>query len=240
MASGDVVTKDSTRVRRRLAPGDRRTELVEAALRLLRRGADEGNWVADVAAESGAAKGTFYVYFHSWDDMLATVRDRLIDGYNAPVVDALATSDDLDWWGVLESQCERFIDLTAEFRRHHALIFHSPLACWPTDHTRTAADVLAALIEHGVASGAFAPVDGRIAATLLFAAIHATADAVLDGADRSEWAAGWMALARDHLTPTAPARRLTAEAVMRTTSAGDQRIPRRRSQNSTRTRPRTD
>lgn len=207
MATRDKAMSEGVqRTRRRLAPEDRRAELIEAALRLLRHGVDEGNWVANVAAEAGAAKGTFYLYFPSWEVMLATVRDRLLDGYNAPVLDALAATGSVDWWGLLESQCERFIDLALEFRRHHGLIFHSPLAGWPAGQARTAPEVLAELIAAGMQREAFVAVDPQMAATLLFAAVHAAADAVLDGADRTAWVAGWMALARGYLALPARSR----------------------------------
>ena len=165
--------------------------------------------------------------------MLAAVRDRLIDGYNAPVVNALQASVGIDWWELLESQCERFIDLTAEFPRHHGLIFHAPLAGWPTEHTRTADQVLATLIERGAACGAFAPVDSQIAATLLFAAIHATADAVLAGGDRPRWAAGWMTLAHDHLGPHRQAGR-------KRSPLRDQQVSRRPAHLTGASKPHTD
>jgi AcrR family transcriptional regulator len=212
-SESQVTTGACGRTRRRLAPEDRRAELIEAALRLLRRGADEGNWVADVTAEAGVAKGTFYLYFPSWDDMLATVRDQLLDDYNEPALTALAATESIDWRPLLESQCERFIDLVLEFRRHHGLIFHSPLPGWPSGHTRTVPEVFAELIARGVERGAFAPVDPTVAATLLVAAVHATADAVLGGADRATWVAGWMTLACGYLSfPPLPRRGRSARS----------------------------
>lgn len=190
------------RSRRRLAPADRRSELVDAAIRVLRRDKDEGNWVAAVVAEAAAAKGTFYVYFSSWDEMLAGVRDRLLDGYNAPVIAALEAVGLIEWWELLESQCERFMDLALEFRRHHALIFHSPISRWPTERTRTAPQIFEQLIARGTEHGVFQTPNPQIAATLLFAALHAATDAVLGGAERAEWVAGWMRLAHSYLSPS--------------------------------------
>ena len=191
--------------RRRLAPDDRRAELIDAAIGVLRAGVDEGNWVAEVTRAAGAAKGTFYVYFPSWEDMLAVVRARLIEECNTPIRDALAAPGRVDWWAVLEDQCGRFVDMVAEFRRHHALIFHAALPRDPGGASRAGPALLAAAIERGVAEGCFGPVDVEAAAQLLFAAVHAAADAVLAGGERERWIAACTALARSYLAP--PAKR---------------------------------
>ncbi len=201
-------TGESTGVplhRRRLTPDDRRAELVDAAIELLRGGGDEGNWVADVTRAAGAAKGTFYVYFPSWEAMLAVVRRRLVDEASAPIRDALAGSAHVDWWEVLEAECERFVDVVTEFGRHHALIFHTPLPPDPAGTPRTAPALVAAALERGIAEGSFGSVDLEAAAAFLVAVIHAAADAVLAGGDRTRWIAACMALAHAYLVPPTPA-----------------------------------
>jgi AcrR family transcriptional regulator len=195
--------------RRRLAPDDRRAELIEAAIGVLRSGADEGNWVAEVTRAAGAAKGTFYVYFTSWEHMLAVVRERLIQESIAPIRDALAAGDEVDWWAVLEDQCGRFFDVVTEFGRHHALIFHSVLPGEPGGEARSGPTLLAAAIERGIAEGCFGPVDVEAAAQMLFAAVHTAADAVLAGGVRTRWISACTALARSYLAPLAiPIQRL--------------------------------
>ena len=189
--------------RRRLAPDDRREELTEAAIGVLRAGADEGNWVAEVTRAAGAAKGTFYVYFTSWEHMLAVVRERLIAESTTPIRDALAADDKIDWWAVLEDQCGRFFDVVTEFGRHHALIFHSALPGEPGGESRSGSTLLAEAIERGIAEGCFGPVDVEAAAQMLFAAVHAAADAVLAGGDRDRWIEACTALARGYLAPAA-------------------------------------
>ncbi len=191
----------SARHRRRLLPDARRAELVDAAVRLLRAGVDEGNWVADVTREADAAKGTFYVYFPSWEHMLATVRDHLIEECSAPIRTALAAPGPLDYWAVLEEQCGRFIDISLAFKRHHALIFHSPLPERPVEEAQAGPALLAALIARGITEDCFGPVDAVAGGVLLFAAVHAAADAVLAGGDRDRWITASMALARGYLSP---------------------------------------
>ena len=57
-------------------PAERRTELLDAAERLfVARGVD-GVTVADIALEAGVAKGSFYVYFASRDELLGALNAR--------------------------------------------------------------------------------------------------------------------------------------------------------------------
>ena len=191
----------TTQGRRRLAPDARRTELIDAAMRLLRAGSDEPNWVAAVTGEAGAAKGTFYFYFSSWPEMLATVRQNLIERCDEPIREALNATDPVDWWAVLEETCGRFVDVATEFGRHHALIFHSALPPEAAGESRSGPTLLAAAIERGVAEGQFGPVDVEAQAHLLFSAVHAAADAILAGGDRQRWIEACLALARGVLAP---------------------------------------
>jgi len=194
--------------RRRLRPADRRVELLEAAIRTLRRGEPEANWVAAVTREAGAAKGTFYVYFPSWEHMLAAVRQQLTWSASEPLAGALASPTSADWWAVLEQECCRFVDTALEFRAQHGLIFHSDLPAEIEAALPSGPDLLRAAIERGIEQGAFRPVDGEVAANLLFAAVHAAADAVLDGGDRSRWVGACLELSRAWLgrTPRTAAR----------------------------------
>ena len=196
----DRGTADSTVHRRRLTPSGRRSELIGAALRVLRTESDERNWVAAVTREAGAAKGTFYLYFPSWEDMLAVIRERLINRCGAPLRDALAATEPVDWWAVLDQACGQFIDVAVEYRQHHDLIFHSALPGGPGTTSRSGATLLAAAIERGAADGWFASADMEAQARLLFAAIHAGADEVLAGGERRRWISACLALARGVLT----------------------------------------
>jgi AcrR family transcriptional regulator len=191
------------RSRRRLAADVRREELIAAAVAVLRAGSEQRNWVAAVAREAGVAKGTFYVHFRSWEEMLATVRARLIALGSAPLREALEAPGAVAWWAVFERQAGAFIDMALEFREQHGLIFHSPLpaSLEGADASHAGTALLGAAIERGIADGCFASVDVEAAAVLLLAAVHAAADAVLAGDERSRWIAACMELARGYLTP---------------------------------------
>ena len=61
-------------LRRRLKPEARKLEIVEAAERLLQAGGGARVRVEDVVREAGVAKGTFFLYFPTLDDLLETTQ----------------------------------------------------------------------------------------------------------------------------------------------------------------------
>lgn len=178
--------------RRRLHPEARKLEIVEAAERLLQaRGARVR--VEDVVREAGVAKGTFFLYFPTWDDLLETVRGRLVaefDGAHPLPTEAAAP---VDWPRLVAEQAEAFIDFTLSRRGLGEAIFHSDFA-----ERRPLADNailrLSAVIRAGQEAQAFGAVDPEPTARLLFAAIHEAADAVAEGADREATLAALRAL----------------------------------------------
>lgn len=181
--------------RRRLDPEERKQELIEAAERELRlRGSDCR--VEDVVRAAGAAKGTFYVYFETWDDLLLVLRERIYADFNErfpiPAPDA-----DIDWWQRLDEVLDGAVDTVLELGGVHQAIFHGPFAerfALPAE--QGSAGWLARFIEVGAEARAFAKLDAGPSAQLLFPMIHAAADAIEAGGDRDAYLAALRALVR--------------------------------------------
>ncbi|MDZ4054628.1 MAG: helix-turn-helix domain-containing protein [Phenylobacterium sp.] len=170
--------------RRRLDPADRRRELLEAAERLLRRRAD-GVRVEDVVAEAGAAKGTFYLYFPTWDDLLEALRDELFARFEALAPEPVELDGPVDWPATLRRIAAAYISFNLEMEGLHDALFHSDFARnRPVPVHRGGPARLAAMISAGQEAGVFAPVPAGLTARMLFAAMHEAADAVREGADR--------------------------------------------------------
>lgn len=171
--------------RRRLDPQVRRQEILEAAERLLeRRGAAVR--VDDVVAEAGAAKGTFYVAFATWDDMLEAVRARRAEAYRALAARALDQARAGDWPNVLPDLAVGIVDYILGLGGLHEVLFHGAFAlARPLPPERRPSADIARIIRLGQAAGAYAPLDADPTAELLFAAIHQAADAIAAGEDRS-------------------------------------------------------
>jgi AcrR family transcriptional regulator len=183
--------------RRRLSPEARKLEIVEAAERLLQAQGARVR-VEDVVREAGVAKGTFFLYFPTWDDLLETVRARLATEFettHAPPPDAA-----IDWAERVETQAAAFVDFTQSRRGIGEAVFHSDFA-QRRPQALDAVTRLASAIRSGQAVGAFGPVDPEPTARLLFAAIHDAADAVAAGGEREAILTALKTLLRRALAP---------------------------------------
>jgi len=187
-------------VRRRLSPDARKLEIIEAAERLLQaRGLQVR--VEDVVREAGAAKGTFFHYFPTWDDLLETIRDRLVSEFDAAHPLPSEVAGPVDWPTVIDQQAAAFVDFAAARQGIGQVLFHSDFA-----ERRPAGDHaivrLAAVIRAGQEGDAFGPVDPEPTARLLYAAIDEAARAVAGGAERDPMVAALQTLLRRTLART--------------------------------------
>jgi len=186
-------------LRRRLQPEARKREIVEAAERLLQARGDQVR-VEDVVREAGVAKGTFFLYFPTWDDLLATVRDRLVTEFDTAYPLPTEADGPIDWPAVIDAQAAAFIDFAAARQGIGRALFHSdfaerrPLAL----HANVR---LTAVIRAGQEAGAFGPVDPEPTARLIFAAIDEAARAVAGGEPRDATLAALQTLLRRALAP---------------------------------------
>src|SRR3990167_7222655 len=114
-------------LRRRLQPEARKLEIIEAAERLL---AAEGARVRveDVVREAGIAKGTFFLYFPTFDDLLETVRQRLVAEFDRTHPLPTEAEGPIDWPGLVESPAAAFIDWTLSRQGFGETVFHSDFA----------------------------------------------------------------------------------------------------------------
>jgi AcrR family transcriptional regulator len=186
-------------LRRRLHPQARKLEIVEAAERLLQAHGAQVR-VEDVVREAGVAKGTFFLYFPSWDDLLEALRERIVAAFDAAHPMPTEVEGPIDWPRLVEDQAVAFVDFTLSRRGVGEALFHSDFA-----ERRPLADNgiarLAAVIRAGQEAGAFGPVDPDPTARLLFAAIHEAADAAAHGGDRAAMVAALKLLLRRSLAP---------------------------------------
>ena len=127
MTSGHEEALMSKPPRRRLHPEARKLEIVEAAERLLQANGGRAR-VEDVVREAGVAKGTFFLYFPTWDDLLETIRQRLVSQYDAANPLPTEVEGQVDWPRLVESQALAFIAFTLSRRGVGEAVFHSDFA----------------------------------------------------------------------------------------------------------------
>jgi len=186
-------------VRRRLHPEARKREIVEAAERLLQAHGSAVR-VEDVVREAGVAKGTFFLYFPTWDDLLVAIRDRLVAEFDAAYPLPSEAEGPIDWPAVIDWQAGAYLDFAAARQGIGQALFHSDFA-----ERRPLAENgvtrLAAVIRAGQEAGAFGPVDPDPTARLIFAAIDEAARALAAGQDRAATLAALQTLLRRALAP---------------------------------------
>lgn len=185
--------------RRRLQPEERKRQIIDAAERLLERDGARVR-VEDVVREAGVAKGTFFVYFPTWDDLLETISDRMVAELAAAYRLPTEAEGPVDWPAVIDGLIAAYIDFAAARQGVGKVIFHSDFSQRrPMAHN--AVTHLSAIIRAGQEAEAFGPVDPDPTARLMFAALDEAAVAVSGGADRAAILAAMSHLIRRTLAP---------------------------------------
>jgi AcrR family transcriptional regulator len=175
----------AARRRRRLPPADRRQELLAAATRVLRERGPDNCRVSDITVAAGTAKGNFYRYFPTWDDLLLAVRDHLLDRYGKEMRQRYAGRADIDWNAAIDDETDRFLTYQLDLAGLHEAAFHGPASrSEPHGIDPQTAGLIAWFLRAGTAAGAFASTDADATARLIFHLLHGAADEIAAGADR--------------------------------------------------------
>lgn len=152
---------------------------------MLRRRGTGAVRVEDIVREARAAKGTFYLYFASWDDLLLALRERIFTRFDERYPLPADSNRAMDWLKLVDTMAIGFIDYTLTLGGLHRAVFHGPVALGAISEHRGAVGRIASLIDTGAKAGAFAKVDAQTTAQLLFAMLHEAVDAIEAGQDRS-------------------------------------------------------
>jgi AcrR family transcriptional regulator len=201
---GGTRRKDN-RVRQRTeAPERRRSDLLDAALQIVLDKGVAGLTVDEVTVRAEVAKGTFYLYFRSKQQLLGALQDRFVDDLTARQQAELDQLPADDWMGRLLHWMESSIRGYLAHADLHDALFRHPRAGGATSrpsagHGQAAhhgheadpainqhAAALADLLEAGTAAGAFTLTDPRAAAILLYNTMHGTADYLVEQANHHE------------------------------------------------------
>jgi AcrR family transcriptional regulator len=167
-----------TRWQRR--PEERPDELLDAAEKLLVQRGVAGTTVTDITAAAGVAKGSFYRYFSSKEQLLAELKVRFLDRLADEVAVATAEADPDDVGAIADAVVERTMRylfdaadlLDVWCREAHA---HGEEDGYSVGIERLA-DVYEAGIVTGVESGAMTCAHPRATALLLIHAVEGTVE----------------------------------------------------------------
>lgn len=193
-----------TRKRVVKAPDERRRELLDAALEVLKEKGYEAATISEITDRAGVAKGTFYLYFETKAHLVVALRDRHREAMTDEIVRRLGDGP-ADAWGVIDAVLDAFVAFLVDDREVHDALFDGPAGAVTVPGELDEVALVADLIRAGAESGEFEVDDPLMAASLLFYGVHGAVDEALarGGADRSALQELARGFARRVLAPTA-------------------------------------
>lgn len=161
-------------------PEIRREELMAAAQGLFLDKGFANTSVADIVSAAGVAKGTFYLYFETKDDVLSSLRDRFVDGFCRDLDAADAAMPDDAHFLKLSAWIAGCITAYLENVALHDLVFHQIQANWrDMNKANPVIERLAAILVRGRNDNLFAIDDEWLTAIMLFNAMHGAVDGTI-------------------------------------------------------------
>jgi len=132
-----------------------------------------------IAAAAGVAKGTFYLYFTTKDDVVAALVARYAERYGLALSEAVAACDREDWSGKLAAWVDQAVGGLLAGGELAGAVFHQHPQPASNVLERAAAAPLAELLAGGNAAGAWQVGEPRMVATFIFAGLHGVIDDLL-------------------------------------------------------------
>jgi AcrR family transcriptional regulator len=109
-------------------PEERRDELMNAALRLFLKHGVAPTTIEQITSGADVAKGTFYLYFSSKEDVLAALGQRFAQELLAGIKAAIAAKPNQDWKGKLATWARAGVAGYLDSIRLHDVFFPDPIA----------------------------------------------------------------------------------------------------------------
>jgi AcrR family transcriptional regulator len=167
-------------------PEERREDLMNAAQRLFLENGVGNTTVDQIAAGAKIAKGTFYLYFSSKEEVLAALREGFVEDYLETIKTALAERPEGDWPGKLAAWARAGVEGYIDTVALHDVVFHEPHhRPHEGSHARigghATVQYLAGLLQAGKAAGAWSVDDPAFTALALFHALHGSVHDMLAG-----------------------------------------------------------
>lgn len=96
------------------SPDVRRQELMDAAIGVFKDKGIGRTTVSDITRVAGVAKGTFYLYFDSKEQLLGALKERFVDEILAHATSHYERVGREDWWALADSVIESWTDFMLE------------------------------------------------------------------------------------------------------------------------------
>jgi AcrR family transcriptional regulator len=169
-----AITKTNTRTK---PPEARRDELMDSAQRLFLKHGVAATTVEQITSSAKVAKGTFYLYFSSKEDILAAMGDRFAETLLSRIKSAITETPQHNWKAKLETWSTSCATGYLDSMKLHDVVFLS--ARRPTRKglvDNIIIDHLIDLLQAGAKAKAWRVEDPRFTAVVLFNSLHAAVD----------------------------------------------------------------
>ena len=140
------------------APATRRGDLLAAAVRLFVKHGYGATTVADIAGAAGVAKGTFYLYFATKEDLLEALRVSFVDRMGACLNELERPKEKAGWRDFTDKLVRLAIDVQVEGRDLHDVVVHGPHPAPDLPHGGSHVDPIRAILNGIIRSGSNAGV----------------------------------------------------------------------------------
>jgi AcrR family transcriptional regulator len=158
-------------------PEQRRDELMNAAERMFLAHGVAATTIEQITSAADVAKGTFYLYFSSKEDVRLALGGRFAQEHLRKIKAAIAATPKADWTGKLATWVESCVAGYLDAIRLHDILFYG--ASPPTREglvDNIVIDHLAELLAAGVKAKAWSIDDPRFTAVFLFSGLHGVVD----------------------------------------------------------------
>lgn len=156
---------------------ERRDDLLDAAQRLFLEQGFGPTTVEQITTGADVAKGTFYLYFKSKDEVRSALGDRFAERHLATVRGAVTKRAPEDWPGMLIAWVSASVAFYLDSIKLHDVLFvegRSPTREGLVDNV--VITYLTEILRDGQSAGAWKLDDPRAAAVFLFSGIHGVVD----------------------------------------------------------------
>ncbi len=155
-------------------------ELMGAAETLFLTKGVEATTISEIVEAAQVAKGTFYHYFTSKNDMLDALGKRYTEQFLASLEEAMAGCAADDWAGRLRVWIHANVATYARTYRTHDIVYTNHHHHDRSNPAKNAIlDQLLEIIEGGRLAGIWAPQDPRVVALLIYSGVHGATDDVI-------------------------------------------------------------
>jgi AcrR family transcriptional regulator len=173
---GNVTAATKSRPRTK-PPEERRGELLDAAQHLFLEHGVGPTTIEQITLGAQVAKGTFYLYFKSKDDLRSALGERFGRDHLAHIEAAVAKRPDQDWRGKLLAWSTASVAFYLDSIRLHDVLFYegrTPSREGLVDNV--VIDYLIEILRGGMAAHAWFIDDPRSTAVFIFSGIHGVID----------------------------------------------------------------